>query len=180
MTAIRLLVLRGSALALAMGALYLLTSLVASAAGEPAGEVDQVAAVSVQPDLLLPADTPIAGMGWPFQQLPTVAKREQRLPPPMVVPVALPPFARVTVATREPVPEVVTEGERPSAWLIVPMAALMGGGSVRGTAPAVVPEPAGLLLLATGVGGVLAAAARRRRQSGAFLPAAQGDDQPNG
>lgn len=96
---------------------------------------------------------PVAAAGWPFQQLPLVAKfgvitpQVRPIPPIAYVPVPIPPRPFV------PQPPVTSVPGGPSPWLLAPLAggAFIGGRDGPGPPTEVIPEPSTLILLSTGM-----------------------------
>ncbi|HSK21277.1 MAG TPA: hypothetical protein VK912_19130 [Longimicrobiales bacterium] len=107
--------------------------------------------ISIQVDT--PPKQPVAAAGWPFQQLPLVAKfgvitpRVRPIPPIAFAPVPIPPRPFVP---QPPVPDVPV---RPSPWLLAPLAggAFIGGRDGPAPPPEVIPEPSTVILLSTGM-----------------------------
>ena len=118
----------------------------------------------------MPVDTPPpmrAASGWPFAQLPHIAKFEAPAPRlSMTMQPRMPVAQALPVPVRQFPPAAETPGDVP-LWVLSPLAAgaFLVDADVSG-AGSVVPEPATTLLLATGLLalGAKARASRRRRR----------------
>lgn len=117
----------------------------------------------------MPVDTPPLrqASGWPFAQLPHIAKFEAPVPRlSMTMQPRMPLAQALPVPARQFPPAAETPGDVP-LWVLSPLAAgaFLVDADVSG-AGSVVPEPATTLLLATGLLalGAKARASRRRRR----------------
>jgi hypothetical protein len=120
---------------------------------------------------VMPVDTPPpprAAAGWPFEQLPLVAKFD--VPLPQLTAATFQP--RPVFPDVQPVPVPVAAARVPSAapgavsplWLLPPLAAGAAAGSASGNQVAsTIPEPATMILLSTGLAMLGVGAKRRRR-----------------
>jgi hypothetical protein len=105
--------------------------------------------ISIQIDT--PPQQPVAAAGWPFQQLPLVAKFGVITP--RVRPIPPIAYAPVPIPQRPFVPQVPDVPSRPSPWLLAPLAGgvFIGGRDGPAPPPEVIPEPSTVILLSTGM-----------------------------
>lgn len=105
--------------------------------------------ISIQVDT--PPKPPVAAAGWPFQQLPLVAKFGVITP--RVRPIPPVAFTPVPIPQRPFVPQVPEVPSRPSPWLLAPLAggAFIGGRDGPAPPSEVIPEPSTVILLSTGM-----------------------------
>jgi hypothetical protein len=119
----------------------------AGRSGPPPGGIPAAFVTDTPPR---PPTVPVAAEGWPFQQLPMVAKfgvpeRERARLTPMRSPFISIRTPRFPETPREPVPAAPSP-----LWLLTPLAFGVAFADVEGPG-SVVPEPSSVILLATGV-----------------------------
>ncbi|NJD09223.1 MAG: PEP-CTERM sorting domain-containing protein [Gemmatimonadetes bacterium] len=121
----------------------------------------------VVPLVPMPVDSPPAprpASGWPFKQLPLIAKFDVPVPQIVAIAVTARPVSISDLPARRTPPEPEEEDPGVAPLWLLPLAAGAGFGSASADYHSTVPEPSTLILLSAGLALTGLKARRRKRE----------------